>query len=177
MICMLGERQVTTQGRCYVAPGAQVIGDVVLGEDVSIWFGCVVRADCERISIGAGSNIQDGSVLHVDPGMPLHIGERCTIGHMVMLHGCTIGDNSMVGIGSIILNNARIGSNCIVGANSLVTEGKEFPDGSLIMGSPAKLVRMLDEKQLGMLAHGAAHYIDNGRRYAAQLRPDPRFTR
>jgi len=174
---MLGERQVSPQGRFYVAPGAQVIGDVVLGEDVSIWFGCVVRADVERISIGAGSNIQDGSVLHVDPGMPLHIGERCTIGHQVMLHGCTIGDNSLVGIGSIILNNARIGSNCIVGANSLVTEGKEFPDGSLIMGSPAKLVRMLDEKQIGMLAHGAAHYIDNGRRYAAQLRPDPRFPR
>jgi carbonic anhydrase/acetyltransferase-like protein (isoleucine patch superfamily) len=177
MIYSLGPHSIRAQGAFFIAPSAQVIGDVVLGEDASIWFGAVVRGDCETITIGAGSNIQDGSVLHSDPGAPLVIGRRCTVGHQVMLHGCTIGDHCLIGIGAVILNHARIGDNCIVAANSLVTEGKEFPAGSLIMGSPAKVVRELDEKQLAMLARGADHYIENGRRYARQLRPDPRYPR
>ncbi len=175
MIYTLDARRIRPAGNFYVAPSAQVIGDVVLGDDVSIWFGAVVRADCDTITIGAGTNIQDGSVLHVDPGAPLTIGERCTIGHMVMLHGCTLGDHCLIGIGSVILNKARVGSNSIVGANSLITEGKEFPPGSLIMGTPAKVVRALSDEQIAMLAHGADHYIDNARLYDQDLAIDPRF--
>ncbi|MCC5861412.1 MAG: gamma carbonic anhydrase family protein [Gammaproteobacteria bacterium] len=177
MIYSLGQRMLRPHGAFYIAPSAQVIGEVVLGENASIWFGAVVRGDCETISIGAGTNIQDGAVLHTDPGAPLVIGERCTVGHLVMLHGCTLGNHCLVGIGSVILNHARIGNNCIVGANSLVTEGKTFPDGSLIMGSPAKVVRALDEAQIAKLAQGADHYIENGRRFARELRPDPRYPR
>ena len=154
----------------WVADSAQVMGNVVLGEDVSVWFGTVVRGDTESITIGAGSNIQDASVLHADIGKPLVVGERVTVGHQVMLHGCTIGDESLIGIGAIVLNGARIGKNCLVGAGSLVTEGKEFPDGSMIMGTPAKVVRELTPQQIEGLRLSAQHYIDNARMFRATLK-------
>lgn len=153
----------------WVAEGAQVMGNVVLGEDASVWFGAVVRGDTESITIGAGSNIQDASVLHADIGQPLVIGERVTVGHQVMLHGCTIGDESLIGIGAIVLNGAKIGKNCLVGAGSLVTEGKEFPDGCMIIGSPAKAVRQLTPEQIEGLRRSAEHYIDNARRFQRGL--------
>ena len=155
---------------CWVADSAQVMGRVTLGEDASVWFGAVVRGDCESIAIGAGSNVQDASVLHADFGKPLVIGERVTVGHQVMLHGCTIGDESLIGIGAIVLNGARIGRHCLVGAGALVTEGKEFPDGSMIIGSPAKAVRQLTPEQIEGLRQSAQHYIDNARRFKAGLR-------
>lgn len=154
----------------WVADSAQVIGDVTLGDDVSIWFGSVLRGDTSQLRIGAGSNIQDGSVLHADPGKPLVVGERVTVGHQVMLHGCTIGDESLIGIGAVVLNGAKIGKNCLVGAGALVTEGKEFPDGSMIIGSPAKAVRQLSPEQIEGLRKSAQHYIDNARRYKSGLR-------
>ncbi|MEO6017910.1 MAG: gamma carbonic anhydrase family protein [Polaromonas sp.] len=154
----------------WVADNAQVIGDVTLGEDSSIWFGVVVRGDTESITIGSGSNIQDGSVLHADPGMPLVIGDSVTVGHQVMLHGCTIGDNTLIGIQAVVLNGAKIGKNSLVGAGSLVTEGKEFPDGSMIFGSPAKAVRQLSEEQIEGLKKTARHYVDNAARYKAGLK-------
>ncbi|QKV53926.1 gamma carbonic anhydrase family protein [Comamonas antarctica] len=154
----------------WVADSAQVIGDVTLAEDVSIWFGSVLRGDTSNLRIGAGTNIQDGSVLHADPGKPLVVGERVTVGHQVMLHGCTIGDESLIGIGAVVLNGAKIGRNCLVGAGALVTEGKEFPDGSMIIGSPAKAVRELSPEQIEGLRQSAQHYIDNARRYKGGLR-------
>ena len=154
----------------WVAPSADIIGDVVLGEHVSIWFNTTLRGDTDRISVGAGSNIQDGSVCHCDPGTPLTIGSNVTVGHKVMLHGCSIGDDSLIGIGSVIMNGAKIGKNCIVGAGSLVTEGKEFPDNSLIMGAPAKVVRTLDADALEKMKNNASNYIKNGARYAQGLR-------
>ena len=154
----------------WVADSAQVIGDVVLGEGASVWFGNVVRGDDDRITIGAGTNVQDASVLHADIGKPLTIGENVTVGHQVMLHGCTIGDESLIGIGAVVLNGARIGRNCLVGAGSLVTEGKEFPDGSMILGSPARVVRQLSPEQIEGLRTSARHYMDNARRFKAGLR-------
>ena len=154
----------------WVADSAQVIGSVTLGEDASVWFGTVVRGDTDSITIGAGSNVQDASVLHADFGQPLVIGERVTVGHQVMLHGCTIGDESLIGIGAVVLNGARIGKNCLVGAGALVTEGKEFPDGSMILGSPAKAVRQLTPEQIEGLRLSAQHYVDNARRFRAGLR-------
>jgi carbonic anhydrase/acetyltransferase-like protein (isoleucine patch superfamily) len=153
----------------WVANNAQVIGNVVLGEDSSVWFGTTVRGDTETITIGRGSNIQDGSVLHADVGMPLTIGDFVTVGHQVMLHGCTVGDESLIGIGAIVLNGAKIGKNCLVGAGSLVTEGKEFPDGSMIMGSPAKVVRSLSPEQMQGLRQSAKHYIENAQRFRSGL--------
>ena len=153
----------------WVADSAQVMGNVELGEDASVWFGAVVRGDSEVIRIGQRSNIQDGSVLHADIGKPLTIGDDVTVGHKVMLHGCTIGDGSLVGIGAVVLNGARIGKGCIVGAGSLVTEGKEFPDGSMIMGSPAKAVRTLTPEQQQGLVMSAVHYVDNARRFRVGL--------
>ena len=154
----------------WVADSAQVMGSVTLGEDASVWFGTVVRGDTDSITIGAGSNVQDASVLHADFGKPLVIGERVTVGHQVMLHGCTIGDESLIGIGAVVLNGARIGKNCLVGAGALVTEGKEFPDGSMILGSPAKAVRQLTPEQIEGLRMSAQHYVDNARRFRAGLR-------
>ncbi|MDP2769276.1 MAG: gamma carbonic anhydrase family protein [Giesbergeria sp.] len=154
----------------WVADSAQVMGRVVLGEDVSVWFGTVVRGDTESITIGAGSNIQDASVLHADFGKPLVVGERVTVGHKVMLHGCTIGDETLIGIGAVVLNGAKIGKNCLVGAGALVTEGKEFPDGSMIIGSPAKVVRQLTPEQMDGLRMSALHYIENARRFKSGLR-------
>ena len=154
----------------WVADSAQVMGDVVLGADSSVWFGVVIRGDTEPITVGRGSNIQDNSVLHADHGLPLSIGENVTVGHQVMLHGCTIGDYSLIGIAAVVLNGAKIGKNCLVGAGSLVTEGKEFPDGSLIMGSPAKAVRQLSPEQIEGLKMSAKHYINNASRYKAGLK-------
>lgn len=154
----------------WVADSAQVMGSVVLGENVSIWFGAVLRGDTEPLTIGRNSNVQDLSVLHADVGCPLTIGENVTIGHQVMLHGCTVGDNSLIGIQAVVLNNAKIGRNSIVGAGSVVTEGKEFPDNSLIIGAPAKVVRTLDDAAAAKLRASAEHYVENGRRFAKGLR-------
>ncbi|MCF8209195.1 MAG: gamma carbonic anhydrase family protein [Rhodoferax sp.] len=154
----------------WVADNAQVVGNVELGEHSSVWFGAVIRGDTEVIRIGRGSNIQDASVLHADIGKPLTIGDNVTVGHQVMLHGCTIGDGSLVGIGAVILNGARIGKDCIVGAGALVTEGKEFPDGVLIIGSPAKNVRELTPEQKTGLATSAQTYIDNAQRFSNGLK-------
>ncbi len=154
----------------WVADSAQVIGAVELGEHANVWFGAVLRGDNETLRIGRNTNIQDGSVLHSDAGCPLTLGSDVTVGHQVMLHGCTVGDNSLIGIQSVILNNAKIGRNCIVGAGSVVTEGKEFPDNSLIVGSPAKAVRTLDEATAAKLKANAEHYVANARRYARGLR-------
>jgi carbonic anhydrase/acetyltransferase-like protein (isoleucine patch superfamily) len=165
----LGEVTPQLPGRYYLAPGAQLIGNVILGEDASVWFNAVLRGDNEPITIGARSNIQDGSVLHTDPGAPLTIGEGVTVGHKVMLHGCTVGDNSLVGINAVILNRAVIGRDSLVGAGALVTEGKTFPDGVLIMGTPARVVRDLTPEQIAGLRRSAQTYVDNGRRYAGEL--------
>jgi carbonic anhydrase/acetyltransferase-like protein (isoleucine patch superfamily) len=154
----------------FVADSAQVMGSVVLAPDSSVWFGTVIRGDTETITVGEGSNIQDASVLHADVGYPLTIGKHVTVGHQVMLHGCTIGDESLIGIGAVVLNGAKIGRNCLVGAGSLVTEGKEFPDGSMILGSPAKAVRQLTPEQIEGLRRSAHHYIENARRYQAGLK-------
>jgi carbonic anhydrase/acetyltransferase-like protein (isoleucine patch superfamily) len=162
---------VPAAGRYFIAPDAHVIGDVVLGEDVGIWFSAVLRGDAERLTVGAGSNIQEGTMVHADPGFPATIGAGCTIGHHAIIHGCTIGGNSLVGMGAVILNGARIGANCLVGASALVTEGKEFPDGSLIMGSPARAVRSLSEEQIAGLRHSATHYVANFKRFVSDLKP------
>ena len=146
MIYTLDQHKVKTAGdNFYIAPNATVLGQVELGEDVSVWFGAVIRGDVEKIIIGKGSNIQDLSVLHVDPGSPIIIGENVTVGHKVMLHGCTIGNNSLIGINSVILNNVEIGNNCLIGANTLLTEGTKIPDNSLVMGSPGKVKKEVDE--------------------------------
>jgi carbonic anhydrase/acetyltransferase-like protein (isoleucine patch superfamily) len=154
----------------WVADSAQVIGNVQLGENASIWFGAVLRGDNETMTIGRNSNVQDMSMLHSDPGSPLTVGENVTIGHQVMLHGCTIGDNSLIGIQAVVLNNAKIGRNSIVGAGSVVTEGKEFPDNSLIFGSPAKVMRTISDEDAARLRHGSEHYVQNAVRYAKGLK-------
>ena len=154
----------------WVADSAQVIGAVELGENASVWFGVVIRGDTEPIRIGRNCNIQDGSVLHADEGVPLVLGDNVSVGHQVMLHGCTIGDGSLIGIQAVVLNNAKIGRNSIVGAGSVVTEGKEFPANSLILGSPAKVVRTLDEGDLKMLIRIAEHYVENAERYRNGLK-------
>ncbi len=170
MIYSLAERKLITHGDHYVAEGATLIGSVELGVDASIWFGAVIRADNDRIAIGDRSNIQDNSVLHTDAGIELVIGTDVTVGHKVMLHGCRIGNNSLIGIGAIVLNGARIGSNVLLGAGSIVTEGKEIPDGMLAFGAPAKVVRPLAEHEIQALTAAALHYVENGRRYQQQLK-------
>ena len=165
----LGDDSPRLAPGAWVADSAQLIGRVELGAQASVWFGAVLRGDNEWITIGARSNIQDSSVLHTDMGSPLTLGEDATVGHQVMLHGCSIGDGSLIGIQAVVLNGARIGRNCLVGAGSVVTEGKEFPDGVLILGSPARVVRPLDEAQIARMRLGAAHYVENARRYAQQL--------
>jgi carbonic anhydrase/acetyltransferase-like protein (isoleucine patch superfamily) len=171
VIYALGDRSPVLEGDGhFIAPSAALIGSVRLREAASVWFNCVLRGDNDWIDIGARSNVQDGSVLHTDPGLELLVGEDVTIGHKVMLHGCTIGDGSLVGIGSTILNGAVIGSRCVVGAHSLVTEGKRFPDGTLILGAPARVVRDLDDAELAMLARSAEVYVENAARYSTQLR-------
>ena len=165
-----GKAPKLADGFCFVADSAQVIGDVVLEEGAGIWFGAVLRGDNEPILIGEGSNIQENCVLHTDMGFPLTVGKGCTIGHTAILHGCTIGDNSLVGMGATVLNGARIGNNCLIGAGALVTEGKVIPDNSLVVGSPARVVRTLDAAAEAMLKLSAAHYVENARRFAAGLK-------
>lgn len=158
------------KGQYWLAPNASLIGKVELKADASVWFNVVARGDNELISIGERSNVQDGTVLHTDMGFALSIGSDVTIGHMAMLHGCTIGNQTLVGIGATVLNGARIGNNSLVGAHALVTEGKEFPDNSLIVGTPARVVRTLGEDEIAMLKASAEHYVDNWKRYAAGLK-------
>ena len=154
----------------WVADSAVVIGNVELADEANVWFGAVLRGDTEVLAIGRGSNVQDGSVLHADPGFPLVLGEGVTIGHQAMLHGCRIGDGSLVGIQAVVLNGARIGRHCLVAAGAVVTEGKEFPDGSLIMGAPARVVRSLTPEQIEGLKESAQHYVENARRYRDGLK-------
>ena len=153
----------------WIAPDANLIGRVVVETGASVWFGATLRGDNEPIVVGTGTNIQENSVLHTDMGFPLTIGAGCTIGHKVMLHGCTIGENSLIGMGAIVLNGAVIGRDCLIGAGALITEGKEIPDGSLVMGAPGKVVRQLDEQAIAGLKASALHYQDNMRRYRAGL--------
>lgn len=167
----LGDRRVETHPSSWTAPTATLIGSVRLQAHASVWFGAVLRGDNELIDIGEGSNVQDGSVMHTDEGWPLTLGKGVTVGHNAMLHGCTVGDYSLIGINAVILNGARIGKHCIIGANALIAEGKEIPDGSLVMGSPGKVVRELTDAQKRMLEASAAHYVHNAERYAQELAP------
>lgn len=153
----------------WIAPTAAVMGNVILKKNASIWWGATLRGDNDPIIIGENSNVQDGSVLHTDYGAPLTLGANVTVGHLVMLHGCTIGDGSLVGIGSIVLNGAKIGKNCLIGANCLITEGKEIPDNSLVMGAPGKVIRELSPEQAARVAIGAQHYVENWKRYKREL--------
>ncbi len=172
MLYSLGSRQVELRGTDhYVAPDATIVGSVVLEDKASVWFGVVIRADNEPIVVGARSNIQDGSVLHTDEGIPLVIGAEVTVGHQVMLHGCTIGEGSLIGIKAVILNRAVIGKECLIGACTLIPEGKVIPDRSLVMGIPGKVVRTLTDAEVANLRAAAAHYVENGRRYRAGLTP------
>ena len=162
------EVQLIGEGH-FIAPSAAVIGAVVLEENVSVWFSVVIRGDAEQIHIGAGSNIQDGSVCHADPGQPLIIGKNVTIGHCAMVHGCNIGDGTLVGIGAVILNGARVGKNCVIGANATVPENMEIPDGSLVLGTPARIKKQLSEAEQGHFSSNALHYVANGQRYNSGL--------
>ncbi|GAB5375895.1 MAG: gamma carbonic anhydrase family protein [Acuticoccus sp.] len=172
----LGDRRprLPASGAFWIAPDAQIIGDVTLGADVGVWFGVVMRGDNEPITIGARSNVQEHTMIHADPGFPAVIGEGCTIGHRAIVHGATIGDGSLVGMGAIVLNGARVGRNCLIGAGALVTEGKEIPDNSLVIGAPGKVARTLDEAAIAGLRASADGYVANYKRFAANLTPlDP----
>ncbi|GEO84962.1 MULTISPECIES: gamma carbonic anhydrase family protein [Alphaproteobacteria] len=162
--------KVPADDQYWIAPDAHVIGQVEIGVDVGVWFGAVLRGDNEPIIIGERTNIQEGAMVHTDPRFPVVIGTGCTIGHHAIIHGCTIGDNSLIGMGATILNGAKIGRNCLVGANALVTENKEFPDNSLIVGSPARVVRSLDEAATAGLRLSAENYVRNWQRFARDLR-------
>jgi len=169
MLYALGERTPQISENTYIAPSASVIGDVVLADEATVWFNAVLRGDNDTITVGPGSNVQDGSILHVDAGAPIVIGERVTIGHKVMLHGCEIGDGSLIGMNAVVLNNAVIGKNCLIGANALVTEGMHIPDGSLVLGSPAKVIKPLSDAAKEMIATGVQSYIDKIVVYRDQL--------
>ena len=172
MIYNLGDRKVEIHTEDYfIADNATVIGAVVLEQNASIWFNAVLRGDNDVITVGENSNVQDGSVLHTDGGFPLTIGKNVTIGHKVMLHGCVIGDNSLIGINAVVLNGAKIGKNCLIGANALIPEGKVIPDGSLVMGSPGKVVREMTADQIKGLELSALHYVENFKRYKKELVP------
>lgn len=162
-----------TEGDYWIADNATVIGSVVLKNNASVWFNVVIRADNDTITIGENTNIQDGSVLHTDSGVPLTVGNNVTVGHKVMLHGCTIGDNTLIGINAVVLNHAKIGKNCIIGANALITERQQIPDNSLVVGSPAKVVKTISDAQAQMLQMSALHYVQNFKRYQTQLKPNP----
>ena len=162
--------QLPPEGEYWIAPNATVLGDVILKQDASVWFGVVIRGDNDPITIGERSNIQDNSVLHTDEGVPLTIGADVTVGHQAMLHGCTVGDNSLIGIGATVLNRAVIGKNCIIGAHALIPEGKVIPDNSLVVGAPGRVIRELGEAEAGFLKASAEHYVRNWKRYAAGLR-------
>lgn len=169
MIYALSDKRAQLAADCYVAPGAMVIGNVELSTQVSIWFNAVLRGDNDLITVGEGSNIQDGCVLHVDNGHPITIGRRVTVGHKVILHGCTVGDGSLIGMNAVVLNDAVIGKNCLIGANALVTEGMQIPDNSLVLGSPAKVRKELDAKALAMMDSAAQSYIDKIALYTESL--------
>jgi carbonic anhydrase/acetyltransferase-like protein (isoleucine patch superfamily) len=172
-IYSLGDRtpELPNDDEYWVAPNAAVMGRVILKKNASIWWGCTVRGDNDPIVVGENSNVQDGSVLHSDLGSPLTIGRNVTIGHLVMLHGCDIGDNSLIGIGAVVLNGAKIGANCLIGAKALIPEGKVIPDNSLVMGAPGKVVREVSEAQVQVLAASAAGYVQNWKRFARELKP------
>ena len=166
MIIDLGDKKLkTADDNFWIAPNASVIGDVNLERDASIWFNAILRADNEPITIGKGSNVQDGAIIHTDPGFACNIGKKVTVGHMAMLHGCSIGDGSLIGIGSVVLNGAKIGRNCIIGSKALVTEGMEVPDGSMVLGIPGKIKKTLTEEEQSVVPLGAEHYIDNYKKY------------
>ena len=170
MLYQLGDTKVQVEEGVWVAENAVVVGNVLLKENSSVWFNAVIRGDNDLITIGEGANIQDGSVLHSDPGSPLTVGANVTIGHKVMLHGCDIGEGSLIGINSVVLNNARIGKNCIIGANALITEGKEIPDNSLVMGSPGKVVKTMTDDQAKAVKFSAIHYVENARRFRDSMK-------
>lgn len=171
MIYSLGDRRVELRGDNFVADNATLIGSVVLEKNASVWFNAVIRGDNDLITVGEDSNIQDGSVLHTDPGVPLTIGRGVTVGHLVMLHGCTIGDYSLIGINAVVLNGAQIGKYCIIGANAFVPERAVIPDGSIVMGSPGKVVKQVQDFHKTILEGSAVHYVENAKRYRTQLRP------
>ncbi|MDD9933580.1 MAG: gamma carbonic anhydrase family protein [Myxococcales bacterium] len=170
MLYDLGERSPQVHVSCFVADSAQLIGSIVLEKDASAWFNVVMRGDNELIAIGEGSNVQDGTVIHTDAGIEVRIGRGVTVGHKVMLHGCEVGDSSLVGIGSVILNRAKIGKHCLIGAGALITEGKEIPDRSVVFGAPGKVVRQVTDAELMILEGSAAHYVQNAQRYRRDLR-------
>ena len=175
MLFTLGNRQVQLRGRHhFIADNATLIGSVILEDESSVWFNTVIRGDNEPIVVGARSNVQDGSVLHTDEGVPLTIGAEVTVGHMVMLHGCTIGEGSLIGIKAVVLNHAVIGRECLIGANTLIAEGKTIPDRSLVVGSPGKIARTLSDEEVGRLRWLSAHYVENARRYLRDLGADAR---
>ena len=169
MLYKLGDREVQTEGNYWVADNAIVLGNVLLKNDSSVWFNAVLRGDNDLITVGEGSNVQDGAILHTDPGYPLVIGPHVTIGHQAMLHGCEIGEGSLVGIHAIVLNGAKIGKNCIIGANALVTEGKVIPDNSMVLGSPGKVAKTMSDEQAQAIRMGAAHYVKNAQRFKEQF--------
>ena len=166
MIIDLGDKKLkTADDNFWIAPNASIIGEVNLERDASIWFNAILRADNEPITIGEGSNGQDGAIIHTDPGFACRIGRKVTVGHMAMLHGCSIGDGSLIGIGSVVLNGAKIGKNCIIGSKALITEGMEVPDGSMVLGIPGKIKKTLTEEEQSVVPLGAEHYIDNYKKY------------
>lgn len=169
MIADLGDRRPQVAEDCFVAPNATVVGDVTMEPGSSVWFGAVVRGDVEKIHIGPDSNVQDCAVLHADAGFPLIIGKGVTVGHQATVHGCSVGDHSLIGINAVVLNNAKIGKHCLIGANSLVPEGMEIPDYSMVMGSPARIKRQLSEDEALMLAGGGEHYTSNAARFKEQM--------
>lgn len=175
MIYTFEERAITVLGTCFVAESAVLIGSIVLHNNASVWFNAVLRGDSDTITIGEDSNVQDGAVCHTDEGIALTLGRGVTVGHKAMLHGCEIGDHSLIGIGSIVLNHARIGKECIIGANALVPEGKVIPDRSLVLGTPGRVVRPVRQEDLAMLQRGSRHYVELGQRYLRSLRCDERF--
>jgi carbonic anhydrase/acetyltransferase-like protein (isoleucine patch superfamily) len=168
----LGERKVVCKGDYWIAPTATVIGSVILENNASIWWNCVLRGDSDTITIGENAQVQDGSVLHADPGFPLTLGNNVSVGHMAMLHGCTIGEGSLVGIKAVILNGAKIGRNCLIGAGAFIGEGKEIPDGSMVLGMPGKVVRQLTPEQIKGINRISDHYVQNFKRYLVELQPD-----
>jgi len=175
MIYELGERKVRVEGEVYVAPSAAVIGSVVLKRGSSVWFNAVLRGDSDELIVGEDTNVQDGAVLHSDPGIRLVLGRGVTVGHLAMVHGCEVGDYSLIGINAVVLNNAKIGKYCTIGANALVTQGQEIPDYSVVLGSPGKVVRQIDPSEGRVLENGAAGYVARGRQYLQTLRADSRF--
>jgi carbonic anhydrase/acetyltransferase-like protein (isoleucine patch superfamily) len=171
MIYTLGDRKLETVGEdYYVAPSAQVIGSVILGRGATVWFNCVLRADSDRIIVGDGTNIQDGTIIHVDPGSPTHLGNNVTIGHGALVHSCFIDDGSLIANRAMVLDRARIGRNCLIAAGALIPPDKEIPDGSVVMGAPGKIVRQVTDRDLAMMRHACEHYIERGREYRELLK-------